>query len=317
MRIVNLIALALAGLVTVTAQATDFPRKPIQVVVPFGPGGAVDVIGRIIGEHMSKTLGQPIVVLNRPGANANIGPGVVSQAAPDGYTLLASSTALIVNPLIEKNLSWSPKQFVPIARYVQAPNVIVVPASSQIATIADFVKHAKANPGLATSLAGPGTPQAMSREYFTRAAGIDMLDVAYKGGVSYLPDLIAGRLAMSVAPMNVVAQLVKEGQLAALATTGERRSPMLPETPTVAEAGYPEATAVSWYGLHAPAGTPQPVVERIAAAVRAATADPNTQARIAALGAETAFLDTPSFESFLGRESVKARKFVSTIVATR
>lgn len=317
MRIVRFLALALAGLVATTAQATDYPRKPIQIVVPFGPGGAVDVIGRIIGEHMSQTLGQPVVVLNRPGANANIGPGVVAQATPDGYTLLASSTALIVNPLIEKNLSWSIRQFVPIARYVQAPNVIVVPASSRLATLADFVKHAKANPGLTTSLAGPGTPQAISREYFTRTAGIDMLDVAYKGGVSYLPDLIAGRLAMSVAPMNVVAQLVKDGQLTALASTGERRSAMLPDTPTVAEAGYPEATAVSWYGLHAPAGTPRPVLERLAAAVRAATSDPKVQARIAAVGAEPAFLDTVEFAGFLDRETEKARSFVAGVIAAR
>lgn len=294
--------------------ATDYPSKPIQVVVPYGPGGAVDVVGRIIAEHLTRTLGQPVVIQNRPGADANIGPGVVAQAAPDGYTLLASSSATIVNPLMERNLNWSTKDFVPIARFAQAPSAIVVPASSKLATLSEFVALAKATPeALATSVAGPGTPQSVSRENFAHAAGIKLLRIGYKGGVSYIPDLISGTLAMSVAPMNVILKLVEDGRLVALANTSDRRSPMLPDVPTLAECGYPEATAVSWYGLHAPVGTPTAVVEKLAQALRMAIEDKEVEARLSSVGAEAAYLDTAEFEVFLTSELGKGKKFVQAL----
>lgn len=305
----------LAGTVTgARAQApAAWPSRAIQAVVPYGPGGAVDVMMRIVGEHMAQTLGQPIVVQNRPGGNANIGPGLVVQAPADGYTLLASSGALIVNPLLESNLGWSVKQFVPIARFVQSANVLVVPSSSKLTTLQAFVAHARATPELTTNLSGQGNTQAVSREFFAKAAGIRLLDVAYKGGTSYIPDLIAGRLAVSVAPLNVVAPMVRDGQLTALAVTSERRSPAMPNVPTFAESGFPEATAVSWYGLHAPAGTPKPVIERIAESVRQATADPKVQARVSGAGADVAWLDTPAFEAFLAQETANAERFVNLI----
>lgn len=304
-------ALLAAGLLTTaTGAAPAWPKHPVQLVVPYGPGGAVDVIGRFVAEHLAQSLGQPVVVLNKPGANANIGPAAVAHADADGYTLLASSTATVVNPLLEKNLSWRPQQFVPVARYVQAPNVLVVPASLDVKTLAEFVALARARPGLATSMAGPGTPQTISTGLLAQAAGIHLTEVAYKGGVSYLPDLISGRLSVSIAPMNVVLQHVRDGKLIALAVTAEARSPMLPEVPTLAEAGYPEATGVSWYGLHAPAGTPQHAIERLVQAVRAATEDSNVRERVAAVGAETAFLDTKAFEAFLADETAKAQRYV-------
>jgi tripartite-type tricarboxylate transporter receptor subunit TctC len=305
----------LAGAATgARAQApTAWPTRPIQAIVPYGPGGAVDVMMRIVGEHMAQTLGQPVVIQNRPGGNANIGPGIVAQAPADGYTLLASSGALIVNPLLESNLGWSVKQFTPIARFVQSANVLVVPSSSKLTTLQAFVAHARATPELTTNLSGQGNTQAVSREFFAKAAGIRLLDVAYKGGTSYIPDLIAGRLAVSVAPLNVVAPMVRDGQLNALAVTSERRAPAMPNVPTFAESGYPEATAVSWYGLHAPAGTPKPVLERIAESVRLATADPKVQARVAGAGADIAWLDTAGFEAFLAQETANAERFVTLI----
>lgn len=308
-------AAVLAGAATgARAQSTAaWPARPIQAVVPYGPGGAVDVMMRIVGEHMAQTLGQPIVIQNRPGGNANIGPGLVAQAPADGYTLLASSGALIVNPLLESGLGWTVKQFVPVARFVLSANVLVVPASSKLATLQAFVAHARATPDLTTNLSGQGNTQAVSREFFAHAAGIRLLDVAYKGGTSYIPDLVAGRLAVSVAPLNVVAPLVRDGQLIALAVTGDRRSPALPNVPTFAESGFPEATAVSWYGLHAPAGTPRPVIERIAESVRLATVDPKVQARVSGAGADMAWLDTPAFEAFLAQETANAQRFVSLI----
>lgn len=296
------------------AEPNSYPAKPIQVVVPYGPGGAVDIVGRIITEHMVQTLGQPVVIQNRPGADANIGPAVVAQAAPDGYTLLASSSATVVNPLLERNLSWSTRDFVPIARFAHAPSAVVVPASSKLATLNDLVLRAKASPELLSAgVAGLGSPQTISTENFAQAAGIRFLYVPYKGGVSYIPDLVSGTLSMLIAPTNVIFQLVESGRLTALATTGDRRSPVLPDVPTMAESGYSDATAVSWYGLHAPVGTPAPVIKKLAQAVRSASDDPHVRERIAAIGAEIAYLDAPAFELFLNGELAKAQKYVELI----
>lgn len=298
----------------VAGTATDYPSRPIQVIVPYGPGGSADVVGRIISEHMASTLGQPVVVQNRPGADANIGPRVVAQAEADGYTLLASSNATVVNPVMEPKLNWSTRDFVPIARYAQAPSAIVVPASLKVATLSDFVALAKATPGgLATSVTGPGSSQSMARESFANAADIELLRIGYKGGVSFIADLVSGTLAMSVAPVNVVLKLVEDGRLVALANTSDRRSALLPDVPTIAESGYPEATVVSWLGLHAPHGTPPEIVEKLAEAVHAATRDEQVKARMSALGLELVYLDTPDFAVFLAGEQAKAEKFAKAL----
>lgn len=312
------VAITALGLFPQAASAqSDFPRKPIQVVVAYGPGGAVDVAVRTVAEHLGQTLGQPIVVLNRPGGNANIGPGVVLQAAPDGYTLLASSTATLINPLSDPKLGWGRSSFLPIARMATSPSLIVVPASAGIRTLAEFVARAKARPGeLATPVTGVGSSQAVSRESFARAAGIQLLDVAYKGGTSFIPDLLAGRLMMSVSPLNVVLPMVKDGQLIALANTGERRSSLVPEVPTLAELGYAEATSISWFGLHAPAATPPAVTARLSAAVRSAMDDPKIRRQFVTLGAEPAYLDSAGFNAFLDEETVRAKRYIATLPAT-
>lgn len=313
------LAFALAALLsTGVAAQSDFPRKPIQVVVPYGPGGAVDVAVRIVGEHMSQSLGQPLVVLNRPGGNANIGPGVVLQAPADGYTLLASSTATVVNPLADTKLGWSRDSFQPIARMATSPSLFVVPAGSGIKTLAEFVARAKAKPGeLTTPFTGFGSSQAVARESFTRLAGIQLLDVAYKGGTTFVADLLGGRLAMSVSPLNVVLPMVKEGQLVAIANTGLQRSSLVPEVPTLTELGYAEAASNSWFGLHAPAGTPAPVVSRLSAALRAAMDDPKVRQQFVTTGAEPAYLDTPAFNAFIDDETLKAKRYVATLPAAR
>jgi tripartite-type tricarboxylate transporter receptor subunit TctC len=313
----TLVVLWCGCLFAAASSASEYPRKPIQVMVPYGPGGVVDVITRLVVDEMGARLGQPVVVQNRPGGNANIAPSLVAQAAPDGYTLLASSTATVINPLTEKNAGFSAESFIPIARVAQSPNLVVVPPSLRVGKLADFVALAKAQPGLATPVTGPGSSQAVAREMFAKTAGIELLDVAYKGGVSFITDLVAGRLAMSVSPINVVARLVQEGQLVALANTAGHRSDVLPEVPTMAEAGYPEATSVSWFGFHAPAGTPDMVIEKIAAAVKAATENPEVQAKIAALGAEPAWLDRPGFEAFIAEERSKAEKYVAILHAAQ
>ena len=315
----RLFALALGCLLPAFAPAqSDYPRKPIQVVVPYGPGGAVDVAVRIVAEHMGQSLGQPLVVLNRPGGNANIGPGLVLQSAPDGYTLLASSTATLVNPLVDTKLGWTRDSFQPIARMATSPSLFVVAPSLGVRTLAEFVALAKSKPGeLTTPVTGFGSSQAVARESFTRLAGIRLLDVAYKGGTTFVPDLLGGRLSMSVSPLNVVLSMVKEGRLVALANTCLVRSPLMPDVPTLTELGYGEAASNSWFGLHAPAGTPMPVVQRLSAALRAAMDDPKVRQQFVTAGTEPGYLDTAGFNTFIDQETVAARRYVATLPTTR
>lgn len=291
----------------------EWPHKPIQLFVSYGAGGAVDVVCRLLAEPLTQILGQPFVILNRPGGNANIAPGLVLQAPADGYSLLASSTATVINPVVDRKLGWNRDSFAPIVRFAQASNLIVVPAASGTKTLAEFIARAKAHPGLTTPVTGFGSSQAVARESFARAAGIRLLDVHYKGGVSFLPDLLSGQLAMSVSPLNVVMRLVKDGQLIALANTGERRSPLLPDVPTMIELGYPAATSISWFGFHAAAATPPAVLAKLAQATQRALADPQLQSKLNALGMEPAFQDTATFRLFIDAETQKAERYVLTL----
>ena len=241
------------SLVTVALLASSPPvfaqadsGKLTRNVVPYAAGGVSDVANRIMASRMVQLLGHAVIVENRPGANANIGPAFVTQAAADGQTLLASSSYFTINPLVERNLQWDPKRFVPVARFAVSPNVIVVPASSPFNLLKDLVAAAKAKPGMLVPESGVGASQTIVKENLQDAAQIKFLAVQYKGGVSYVPDLLNGTLAMGIVPLNVGLGLVKGGQLKALAITGKKRSALLPEIPTLNESGYPSANAETW-----------------------------------------------------------------------
>jgi tripartite-type tricarboxylate transporter receptor subunit TctC len=296
-----------------TALAQGYPAKPIRVIVPYPVGGAVDVMTRLVTNHMAQTLGQPMVIDNRPGANANIGPEAAARSAPDGYTLLASATFLVVNPLLESGLRWSPRDFTPVARFTQAPNVLVVPASSSSRTVAEFVAAARGKPGLPAGDAGPGAPQTLAIDLLRHAANIELQSVGYKGSPPILADLISGQLAVSVLPLNVVASSVQGGRIRALASTSNRRSQLLPDLPTMAESGYPDVTVISWYGFHAPAGTAPDVIRRLSDAVAAAAADEATRTRTAGTGGEISYMDTETFRRFLDEDAARWSKAVQTI----
>lgn len=294
--------------------AAAYPERSIQVFIPYGSGGAVDTHARIITEHMSETLGQPIVVVNRPGGGANIAPREVAKADKDGYTLLASSSATALNPLIYKSPGWQSGDLTPIVRTGTSPNLIVVSKMLGVNDLQAFIELAKSKPSeLATPVTGLGSSQAMGRENFSHAAGIDLMDVGYKGGTTFMSDLIAGRLAVSVSPLNVVIQQVKQGSLVALANTSGDRSNLAPNVQTVAELGFPEATSESWFGLHAPTGTPAPVIQALADAAQKALNDPAVQKRIRDVGAEPAYLPTTEFVVFLGEEKEKGQRFLNNI----
>lgn len=263
----------------------------------------MDVMSRIMATRMAQTLGQPVVVENRPGANANIGPAYVAQAPADGRTLLATASYFSTNPLIESNLQWSPRQLVPVARFGISPNLYVVPAKSSASTLKDFLAQAKTTPGMPVMDAGRGATQTMVQMVLEDAAKVTFTHVQYRGGVSYVPDIISGTLSGGVVPFNVALGLVKNGDLKALAITSAKRSALLPNVPTMAEAGFPEAGIDSWLGYHVPAGTPPDVVKRLMTAVEEAAANADVRTRFATLGAESAYLDTGAFEAFLVRRS--------------
>ena len=301
--------LALPGL----ARAQVWPTQPLRVVVPYPAGGGVDVMLRVITPKMSERLGQPVVVENRAGANANLGPDFVRLQRADGTTLLASATYLVLNPLLEERLPWKPEEFTPIARLTLTPNVFVVSAERPWRTLGEFVAAARAQPGLAIGTSGPGAPQSMVQELLRLRAGLAFNMIPYRGAPPVMTDLLAGTLAMSVLPLGSVLGTIQAGRLRALAVASETRTPLLPDVPTTPEAGFPENVVVSWYGLHAPAGTPDAALQALVAAARAATMEPEVREAATRAGGETAFLDRAAFTGFLAEDRARWERTVAAL----
>lgn len=299
----------------VFAQSTS--SASIRIIVPYGPGGLVDVMSRIMATRMAQTLGQPVIVENRPGANANIGPAFVAQSPADGRTLLATASYFNTNPLIESNLQWSPKQLIPVARFAISPNVYVVPGKASASTLKDFLAQATATPGMPVMDAGRGATQTMIQMVLEDAAKVTFTPIQYRGGVSYVPDIISGTLSGGVIPLNVALGLVKSDALKALAITSAKRSTLLPSVPTMAESGFPDAGIDSWLGYHVPKGTPADVVKRLMTAVEEAAANADVRTRFATLGSESAYLDTAAFDAFLQNDMKRAQRVVSLMEKQR
>lgn len=293
--------------------AATFPEKSITIVVPYGAGGIADVVARTFGESMAKSLGQTVVVMNKPGAHANIGPSIVSKEKADGYTLVLSSTSMALNPYIDKNPGWKLKQFTPVARLAVSPNVFLVPASSGQKTLRDFVEYAHTTDFLPTNVTSYGNSQSINREIFAEQEGIKFTAVGYKGGTSYFTDIVNGALVFSVLPAGISLPWINDKQIVALAVSGENRIAELPDVPTLAELGYKSATAVSWFGLHAPAGTPAEVVEKLEHAASIAAKDPVVKERLAGSLASTAFQSHKEFEDFVENEAKLGEKLASII----
>jgi tripartite-type tricarboxylate transporter receptor subunit TctC len=281
-----------------------FPSKPLKIIVPYPAGGVVDLQTRAMTQGLSAELGSTVVVDPRPGANGNIAAEAVARAPADGYTLLVTAPYLINNPLIDNNLRWGPRDFVPLARFSMSPSFLCVPAASPARSVREFVEMARrARPALQFGDPGAGTTQTMSVEILKSTAGIELEGIAYKGAPPLAIDLINNTFSMSVLPSSVAYPHVKSGKLRALATTSPTRSAQLPDVPTIAEAGYPEATVISWYGLHAPATTPAAALRKLDAAIKAAVQKADTQSRLVSAGGEAAYLGTEDFTRFLTAES--------------
>jgi tripartite-type tricarboxylate transporter receptor subunit TctC len=290
--------------------AQTWPSKPIRVIVPWPPGGVVDVMTRFMTTGMSHSLGQPIIIEHRPGAISNIGTEVAAKADPDGYTLLASNAALFLNPMIDQDLRWKTSDFVPIARFSTSPSLLVVPSSSPASSVKDFIALAKAKPGLPVGDPGTGTPQSMSMSMLQKVAAIELEHIVYKGGAPVVPDLMNGTLSMSISAGSIVLPALRSGRVRALATIGDKRSAFFPDVPTMAELGYPAVTAVGWQGFHAPAGTPREVVQKLSAAAGAAADREDVKSGMTNAGGETAYLGFEGFDTFLAEDIARWRAFV-------
>lgn len=294
------------------AHAADaWPVQPINIVVPYSPGGGVDVVTRLITRKMAETLGQPIVVDNRPGAGTNIGMGYVARAKPDGYTLYAASNTITTNKALYGNLNFDPtKDFTAVGKIGEAPLVVVVHSDSPYRTLQELVDAGRSGKQeLNFGTAGMGSSGHMASEYFMRVGGFKALHVPYKGGSQAVTDLLAGRLGfMAINPIEVVPH-VQAGKLRALAVLNEDGTPLLPELKTAKSQGVDVASTV-WWGIVAPAGTPAGVVNKLNSALNAALADPEVKADLAKRGAQEQPGTPGAFQDFMTRETATLSRVI-------
>jgi tripartite-type tricarboxylate transporter receptor subunit TctC len=268
--------------------AENYPSRPIMLIVPFPPGGANDLLARLVGERMSRSLGQAIVVENRSGAGGNIGSRQAARSAPDGYTMLLTfSGTIAINPELYANIGYdSNKDLTAIGTIATAPAVVVVNPVVPAKTLRELFDYARANPGVLNyGSSGTGTVVHVSAEMMLEAADIKIRHIPYSGTGPAVSDLLGGHVQMMLPPIPSVIGLIKNGQLRALAVTGKNRSPLLPNVPTVSEAGLPGFASEQLIGLMAPAGTPRPIIERLNSELRSAVTDPKISNRILEVGA--------------------------------
>lgn len=312
-------ALGLLALTPLAAQAQAFPTKAITIVVPFSAGGTTDILARVLGQFISKDLGQPVIIDNRAGAGGNIGTQLVARAAPDGYTILMGTVGThAINQSLYPKLAFDPiKDFAPLTRVALVPNLLVANPAQPFKTVKELMAYAKANPGKVTfGSSGSGTSIHLSGELFKQMAGVDLQHVAYKGSAPAVNDLLGNHIAIMFDNMPSAISHVKAGKLRPLAVTTAQRSPALPDVPTIAEAGVPGYEATSWFGLLAPAKTPAPVVAKLNAAILKALADPDVKNKLLEQGAEPAGETPAQFAAFIASETVKWGKIVKQSGAT-
>ncbi|MBO9515904.1 MAG: tripartite tricarboxylate transporter substrate binding protein [Variovorax sp.] len=287
-----------------SAFSADFPDHPLKLVIPYAPGGPTDVLGRLVAEHMGRVLNQPVVVENKAGAAGLIAMGQVAKARADGYTLLLGDMNLAVAPAMNKNLGFDPaRDFTPIGMIATAPMLMLVPADSPAKTAQELIALAKGGK-LAYASAGVGSPTHLASEVFKARYGLEITHVPYQGAGPALTAVAAGQTALIFTGLSGARPLIEAGKLRPLAITGDQRSPVLPNVPTLKEAGLdlPELKIGSWWGLLAPAGLPAPVARQLEKALVAAMESPEAKSRLAALNYTQAPADT-DFSRWVGREA--------------
>ena len=308
-----LASLVLALATSTGAHAQSWPSKPVTLVVPFPPGGSTDAIARAIAPSLNKTFGQSFIVDNKAGATGTIGAAAVKRAAPDGYTFLVTSLGpLVIAPHLIKGMQYDAlKDFDLITMAVQAPNVLVVPASSPHKSLADVVAFEKSHPGKMTfASSGNGSSDHLTAELFWLESGTSGIHVPYKGGGPAITDLLGGQVDASFQNVNAVLQHIKSGKLRPIAVTGSKRSPVLPEVPTMAEAGVKNVDVYSWQGIAGPKGLPADVREKFHAAVVAALNEPQVKQQLTGLGLEVVANSTAQFTAFQQQEFARWKNVI-------
>ena len=294
----------LGALATAGAQAQDYPTRTIRLVVPLTTGAGADIAARIIAQRMSEHWKQPVIVDNRPGAGGQIGTSAVVKAEPDGHTLLVQSSSHSANPAIYRNLPYDPlKDLVDVAILGKTPYVMVSAGNGPYPTLKALFAAAKAKPGeIAFSSAGLGTSTHLAAEYLIGLAGVRMIHVPFKGSPEALQDVLGGRSAFYMAPVNVALGLLKDGKLTALGVSTRTRAEVLPQVPTLAEQGLPDYEVTLWFGLWAPAGTPAAVVQKLNVSINAIVQEPPVREQFARLGMQPAPMKPEEFGRFVRAE---------------
>ncbi|GKS86223.1 MULTISPECIES: tripartite tricarboxylate transporter substrate binding protein [Comamonadaceae] len=303
------------GILALGAQAQAWPEKPVTLVVPFPPGGSTDQVARAVGPRLTEKFKQSFLVDNKPGATGTIGATFVQRAAPDGYTFLVTSLGpLVIVPHLLKGLQYDALHgFDLITVAVQSPNVLVVPANSPHKTVADVIAYEKANPGkMSFASAGNGSSDHLTAELFWQQTGTKGVHIPYKGGAPAHTDLIGGQVDASFQNINAVSQYIKAGKMRALAITSAKRSPVLPDVPTLAEAGVPNVEVASWQAIVAPKGLPPAVREKAHAAFVEALKDPKVREQFTSIGFEMVTNTPEQFAAFQQQEFARWKKVIET-----
>jgi tripartite-type tricarboxylate transporter receptor subunit TctC len=296
------------------ALAQDFPRKAVRVVAPFAPGGATDLLARLVSQKLSERWGQSVIIDNRTGAGGHIGAEVAARSPPDGYTLLVAGAPHAIGMSLYKKLSYDlAKDLAPISNLATYPSAIVVHPSLPVKSVKDLVMFARARPGqLNFGSAGSGSPNHLAIELFKTMAKVSMVHVPYKGGSGQMVgDLIAGQVQLASIGLPPAMPYVKSGRLRVIAVTGAKRSPLLPDVPTVAEAGLPGFDVTSWYGMFGPAALPRDTVNKVNADIAAVLAAPDMKERLAGSGADPAPTSPEELGKLVREEVAKWAKVVA------
>jgi tripartite-type tricarboxylate transporter receptor subunit TctC len=315
MKITRSLASLVVALAAGGVAAQGFPSKPVRVVVPHTPGNAVDIVVRAVVPKLSELWGQPVSVENRAGAGGTIGAGIVAKSPPDGHTLLVDTVAFVQSPALYANLPYDiRKDFVGVSPLVSSPYVLIVSPAAGVKTVAELIAAAKARPGqLNFGSAGTGTGTHLVAEKFKHGAGIDVMHIPYKGGPEATTDTMAGRVTYGFRPIGAVLPLIREGKLLALGVSSARRSGLLPEVPTIAEAGVGGFEDAIWFGMWAPNGTPVAVVDKIATDIARAVTAPDLRDRLVNLAAEPMRMTAAEFAHFVQREIDGALRLAKTV----
>ena len=313
-----MLAFALAGgnvlaPVSRIAFAEDYPSRPIHLIVPFAPGGAVDVLARVIGARLSERLGQPVVIESRAGAGGNIGADVVAKSAPDGYTILQNTNGQAITPALYHHLSFDPaNDFSPVTQLVISNVVFVVNPKLQVKTLAEFIALAKAKPGsMNYGSSGVGNALHLTMEMLKRAAGFDIEAVPYRSDAQINAALMAGDVQAAVVPLATAVQLIEDGRLIALGVTGAKRAAVLPDVPTIAEAGVPGFATSGWQGFFAPAKTPAAIIGRLQRETAAVLELPEVRTSLKTMAYEPVGSTPEEFAAFVKAETAKFTRVVA------